>query len=229
MSFGIITSRKLFCANSYTNSIEEKLLNVVMATKFFLDTNSLNALTGLDKAGFSLLRTRLEESNAELCVTHIQVDERYTKEPSDYQQKIDKALEVLERNGIEIRKTMRTLTTKGLVIGISRVGFSMIFDAKIDDELRREIKKCDDEREKHKNMDKEARKLNIARDSLIAISSLDHDYFITSDKCLFQSWLKLVEGNAENRGILEKSHKIPKIIYVEPFPQAVLKEILTRT
>lgn len=212
-------------------AIQEKLLNVMMATKFFLDTNSLNALTGLDKAGFSILRTRLEESNTELCVTHIQVDERYNKEPPDYQQKIDKALEILERNDIEIRKTARALTTKGLVIGISRVGFSTISGddlGKIDDELRREIKKCNDEWGKHKNMSEKAKVLNIARDSLIAITSLNYDYFITSDKCLFESWLKVVEENAENKRILEKTYKIPKIIYIEPFPQAVLKGILTQ-
>lgn len=69
--------------------------------------------------------------------------------------------------------------------------------------------------------------LNIARDTLIAITSLNHDYFVTSDKCLHKSWRRVIEKDLENRKTLKaQSYKIPRIIYVRPdCPKAILKPL----
>lgn len=70
--------------------------------------------------------------------------------------------------------------------------------------------------------------LNIATDALISITALGHDFFVTSDYCVFKCWLKVIEDDAQNRkAILEKEkHKIPKILFVHPSPQKVFSEIV---
>lgn len=73
-----------------------------------------------------------------------------------------------------------------------------------DKALRQEIERCVGEKKKDD--------LNIARDALIALSSLNHDYFITADRCLFKSWKIIIESNEGNKKALEKEYKIPEII-----------------
>jgi len=96
--------------------------------------------------------------------------------------------------------------------------------ANIYDELRDEIRKCMEEKGKYKNKPKneEARVLNIARDCLIAITSTDYNYFVTSDKCLYESWMKILK-KSETKKILKN---IPNIIYEEPDPKKILDQIL---
>ena len=54
---------------------------------------------------------------------------------------------------------------------------------------------------------------NVAKDALIALSSLNHDFFITADRCLFRSWKKVVEFNEGNERTLEQNgYKLPKLI-----------------
>ena len=192
-----------------------------MAAKIFLDTCSIIALSGLDKAGFELLRSKLEESNSGLYASHIQVDEKYS-EISDFKQICKKAFEKFEEHGIRIHWEE---ATKGAVVGVSRVGYCRISGedlARIDDELRRELEKCMNEEGKHKNLDKKAKILNIARDCLIALTSTDYDCFITSDKCLYKSCIKVLQKN-ETKKMLEKT---PSILYVQPEAKKMLREIL---
>lgn len=195
----------------------------MMATKIFLDTCSiLFALSGLkDKADFDLLRNKLEESNSGSYASHIQIDEKYP-ETQDFKQICRKAFDKFEEHGIKIHWEE---ATKGAIVGISRVGYCRISGddlAGIDDELRRELEKCMNEEGKHKNLDKKAKILNIARDCLIALTSTDYDCFITSDKCLYKSCIKILQKN-ETKRILEKT---PSIIYVQPEPEKMLREIL---
>jgi len=71
------------------------------------------------------------------------------------------------------------------------------------------------------------RYFDIAQDAVIALTSLDHDYFITSDKCLNKSWKTVIEKNAENKKLLEKSYKIPRIIHrrtIKGIFEAIIKD-----
>jgi len=189
----------------------------MMAERIFLDTCSIIALSGLkDKADFDLLRSKLEESNSGLYASHIQVDEKYP-EISDFKQICKKAFEKFGEHGIRIHWEE---ATKGTVVGVSRVGYCRVFGddlARIDDELRNEVRKCMEEKGKNK-----PKVLNIARDCLIALTSTDYDYFVTSDKCLYESCIKVLQKN-ETKKILKKT---PSIIYVQPEPRKMLKKIL---
>lgn len=182
----------------------------------YLDTNSLIALSGLPETDFRSLKTRLGENSIRLNFSHIQVDEMQNKEFMNYQEKINEATKKLSENGIVVD----IKPTKGTVQGLWRNRFTENFtheSVKIYDEIREEIKKC---------MGIKAEQMNIARDALIAISSLNHDYFITCDWCLWKSWVKIVENNVANKNTIEKIFQIPKIIHVKAKPQAVMKGIL---
>jgi len=163
--------------------------------KFYLDTDALNRLSSLNGKKLEEFKKRFNSINAELIVTHVQVDERYSpKEEQKYQEVVDKAVETLRRNGIEIKVE----NTKGMVVGISRVGFCSICNSnirKIYDELDKEINAC----EKAKQNPKAP--LNVKRDAMIAVSSLEHSFLITTDKCLCDSFNKVVE---EKKELVEK-------------------------
>ena len=196
-----------------------------MTARIFLDTCSIIALSGLkDKADFDLLRKRLEECQSGLYASHIQGDEMHPKELSDFRLIYKKAFERFEKHGIKIHWEE---PTRGMIIGVSRIGFCRIFEddlAEIGDELERELRKCMEEKGRfnNKDIDEKAIVLNIARDCLIAITSLDYDYFITSDKCLYESWIKILQKHKPKR-ILEKTSGV---IYVQRSPKMTLKEIL---
>ena len=133
----------------------------------------------------------------------------------DYQQKIEKALKSLRSNGIVIHVE----ATKEIVLDISRFNLAKFGDeelGKLDDELRKEIDAC----ERAKGTIKHS--LNIARDALIAVSSLGHDFFITCDKCLSQSWNKVIGKHT----MLNQRFTIPRAVYIRPTPKDVAKQIL---
>ena len=178
--------------------------------KFSLDTNALLFLAGLEGAPLQVLKNRVEASSSELSITHVQVDEAHEKELEDYQQKIKKALASLTRRGINVRLE----ATKITVAGVSRADFTRLGDEQIStlyNELRKEIDMCQKTKGKPQSL------LNIACDAVIAVSSLDHDFFITTDRCLFDSWLKIINKH----GRLRQQHKVPKIIYARRSPKRV--------
>ena len=160
-------------------------------------------------------KNRLEISRAKLSVTHIQVDEKHLDELKNFQDKLRKVLGSLRKKGIHIQLE----PTKEMVAGLVRVGLVKLgYDEmhKFDDELRKEIDKCEKARGKTKEL------LNIARDTNIAVSALGHDYFITTDYCLFVSWVNALK---KHRVHLER-FKIPKIIYAHRSTEAVARQIL---
>jgi hypothetical protein len=188
-------------------------------TKIFLDTCSINALSGLDNASFAHLRSLLERSNSELWASHIQVDERYTQNNPEFEQMCEKAFEVFEKQGVKINLGI----TKGGVWGVSKWGLCSWGSEKLTEiynELKYEIETCMRKKGKYnsKPFDKKAMLSNI-RDCLIAITSADYDYFITSDDCLFKSWEKVLQ-KSENRQVLGR---ISDTKYVEPNPEKILK------
>lgn len=184
--------------------------------KFFLDTNALICLDGLKGSVLQDFKNRIDESNSELSTTHVQVDEwKLRREQRDYRRKVEEALASLKNKGIVIKVEL----TKGFVIGVSRIGFGRISGeetGKVYDELRKEIDECEKAEGRTKTL------LNIARDATIAISSLDHDFFITCDRCLSDSWCKVI-GKYK---MLRQRFKIPRVIYAIRNPSAVTKRIL---
>jgi hypothetical protein len=195
-----------------------------MTAKIFLDTCSIIALSGLkEKEEFDLLRNRLEECKSGLFASHIQGDEMHPEELSDFREIYRKTFEKFEKHGIKIHWEE---PTRGMIIGVSRIGFCRIFEddlAEIGEELEIENRKCMEEKGKfNKNIDEKAIVLNIARDCLIAITSLDYDYFITSDKCLYESWTKVLQRHKTEK----KLKKTSEVIYVRRSPEMILKEIL---
>jgi hypothetical protein len=196
-----------------------------MTAKIFLGTCSIIALSGLKETEeFDLLRNKLEECKSGLYASHIQGDEIHPKELSDFREIYRKAFEKFENHGIKLHWEE---PTRGAIMGVSRMGFCRIFEddlAEIGEELEREIRKCMEEKGKfnNKNIDEKAIVLNIARDCLIAITSLDYDYFITSDKCLYESWMKILQKHKPE----EKLKKTSEVTYVQLSPEMILKEIL---
>jgi len=196
--------------------------------KFFLDTNALLYLSGLKGSDLQDFKTKIEASNSELSTTHVQVDEstkhikfdkkidkEYEKKVRSYQRKIDKALGSLKNKEISVRLE----DTKIAVFGVSRFGFARFGNeeiGKLYDELRKEIDECQKAKGKPKPL------LNIASDATIAVSSLGHDFFITTDKCLFESWLKVIDKYR----MLGQQFKVPKIIYARRSPKEVAKQML---
>lgn len=184
-----------------------------MTTKFYLDTNALWLLSGL-KSSLPELSKYIVENHVELCTGQVQIDESVTE--GGFNEKIEKATRKLKAHDIvvSLEPTIET------VVDVSRIGFSKIGSdklGKIDDELRSEIECCEGNNRKSKS--------NLARDALIALSSLNHDYFITSDECLFKSWKKVIETNQENKAYLQKTYSIPKIIHCKN-PRGVLETIM---
>ena len=129
---------------------------------------------------------------------------------------------------------MASLTNKGIIVHLEPTRI-IVFDAsrpgdeetalaeyggeeieKLYGELRNEIYEC----EKAKGKTKTAS--NIARDATIAISSLGHDFFITCDRCLFDSWHKVISKHRT----LRQQFKIPTVIYTSPDSKEVTKRVL---
>jgi hypothetical protein len=171
---------------------------------FFLDTNTFILLSGLDEPDLSILREGVVRHGIKLCISHVQLDEQDKLEYNDYQQKIRQALAKFNQSGI----TLSIEPTNEVVWGVSRFDLCRFGSDKlgeIDDELRREITRCMGKRSKGV--------LNVAKDALIALSSLNHDYFITADKCLSLSWKLVVEFNEKNKKALEQDgYKLPIVL-----------------
>jgi hypothetical protein len=202
--------------------------NIMASVKFFLDTNALLFLSGLRGSDLQDFKNQMEASSSELSTTHVQVDEitkhvkfrepveeKHEKKVRTYEQKITEALKSLENKGIVVQIEPTKLT----VAGVSRAGHCMTASeeiGKLYDELRKQIDECQNAKGKPKLL------LNIACDATIAVSSLGHDFFITTDKCLFESWLKVI-GRYK---MLGQQFKVPKIIYARRSPKEVAKHML---
>jgi predicted nucleic acid-binding protein len=176
---------------------------ILLATSFFLDTNALIALSGLDENNFLKLSREIAKREISIYISHVQIDEQYNREFSDYQRKIREALKKFSEHCIEII----VKPTTQLVWDVSRWNFARFGSKKlgeIDDFLRQEIEKCMGK--KHKGV------LNVARDALIALSSLNHDYFITNDECLYKGWKIVVESNKNKKALKQGGYKLPQVI-----------------
>lgn len=196
----------------------------------FLDTNAFNSLAGIDDPELELLKEQINLGNISLSVCTIQIDERLDpkgkrhqdhvqikdpKERSNYYKSeiISHALNSLMDKGIRIslEKTKMTVLDRS----VSRLGYTKLGSkdlGKVYNHLRSELKKCS----------KNKPELNIIRDAVIAITSLDHDYFITCDRCLYYSWRNTIK---ENKDILQR-YKIPEFIFVKAESKKVAGKIL---
>ena len=184
-----------------------------MTAKFYLDTNALILLSGLNE-DLSELSKHISENHVELSIGHVQIDEEVSGD--NFNQNFEKALRKLRTYEI----TVNLEPTVIAIFDVSRFDLCKFGSkdlGKIYDELRTEIECC--ERKKPKP------KLNIARDAIIALSSLNHDYFITADECLLKSWRKVVENNQENKVVLQKTYSIPKLIHCKK-PKGILNTIM---
>jgi hypothetical protein len=189
----------------------------VTEKKVFLDTNALICLSGLPYEDICLLKKHLEENDIKLYFSTMQVDEKVnvTKEFASYQERINAAKKNLSANGIDIRIEPPKIAAQGF----ARQGFTIESYhecVKIYYEMAEEIEKCEGNK---------AEKMNVFGDALIAVTSLNHDYFVTGDRCLWKSWQKIIENNDENKKSIENLFKIPKIIHAAK-PQSVLNGIL---
>jgi hypothetical protein len=178
-----------------------------MVVKILLDTSALIALSGLEDEN---LKDQIRKLDIELWVTHIQVDEKYRKEVI-FDRKIEKALDAL-RKWINVR----IKPTEIAVWDISRFVYSKFGDDEINelyDVLREEITECEKVKGKAKDP------LSIACDAITAISSIGCDFFITCDKCLYESWTSIL-----------RKHRVTKLFpptkYVEPSHIKVAKLII---
>jgi hypothetical protein len=148
-------------------------------------------------------------------MSHVQVDE-YDKRDLSIYQKVEHALQKFRSNNILINIE----PTKEMVAGVSRPGFCRVGSDElheIDDALRREIAK--------RMGTKTKGILNLACDAMIALSSLNHDYFVTSDIYLFQAWKTVIENNQEYKKKLKAQYTVPKIV-LRKKPKGILQTIL---
>jgi hypothetical protein len=170
-----------------------------MVHEIFLDTNALIHLARIEEQDIHVLRTRIKESSSVMSVSHVQIDEssvlvrfkekateKNQKEVESYQQKIAEALKSLKMKGIEVLVE----PAKICVQGITRQGYAAHAGKELGefyDALRNEISVCEKSRGRAKNP------LNMACDATIAVSSFGHDFFVTTDRCLHNSWHKVIE------------------------------------
>jgi len=208
----------------------------MVGVKFFLDTNALIYLSGLEDLDLCDFKSRRDASNSELSTIHVSIDEitkhikfhepikkKHEKKVQSYQQKIDEALKTLKSKGI----TVRIEATKIPVTGIARAGYVRTASkeiGKLYDELRKEIDKCMKSKGNLRWLSKteKERVLNIARDAVIAVSSIGHDFFITCDRCLSESWKKVIGKYS----MLKQRYKLPRVICARPTPKTVAKQML---
>lgn len=182
--------------------------------KVFLDTNAFEALSGLPR---STIRDRFVEgcrkAGVVLCVSHIQVDEKVNHEMPSYQAKVQKAVRVFRELGLE---TCLELTPVG-VYGISRLAlarFGREDENALYQRLRQLISECD------KAAGKEG---DAMRDAIIGVSALDHDLFVTCDRCLYQSF-QSATSHPTNLG-----NRLPRVILTKAMTEDVAMAILTRS
>jgi hypothetical protein len=194
--------------------------------KFSIDTGVLWVLCKLQGSDLLSFKNQMKASSPELSFTHVQFDEAfpkekaYYKEMQNYEEEIRERLKTLDRKGIKVHVER----TKGFIWDVSRWGYATWGSKEINalkGELRKEIENCEKAKRKAEPHRKPKSRFNIARDSEIAVSSLDHDFFVTCDCCLSKSWKKVIDKN----GMLCQNYKIPKIILSERSPTKVAKEI----
>ena len=181
----------------------------------FLDTSALIALSGLRSHKVDALKNLIQSGNLRLNVSHIQVDEKVERNYVDYNRRIIKALGTLEKKGIKVC----LIPTKIAVTDVSRVELSTIGDEEINgfyDELLHEISEC----EKNKGKTKDWK--NLVCDAIIAVTAIDHDYFITCDSCMYDTWKKVIDSY----GILRHRFKIPRLYYANSDPKNVADIII---
>lgn len=133
----------------------------------------------------------------------------------NYQKKIGIALKSLGERKIIVHLE----DTKITVVGVSRIGYTEFGGeeiGKLYHVLRKQIAECEKTRGNLKTV------LNIARDAAIAVSALDHDFLVTCDKCLSDSW----RGVIGKHGILKQQFQVPEVIYAKPIPKQVAEQML---
>ncbi len=146
-----------------------------------IDTGALNVLQGNDGRVLSDLNNKITDSDSQLCVTHVQVDERYASF-EEYNSKLSKMVEDFSEKGLSLHIKMTEIT----VFGVSRFGTSKL-GSESQSDLFNELKKLIAECEKWKKTEE-----NVFRDSIIGISALNYDAFITTDICLSKSMKSLI-------------------------------------
>lgn len=185
--------------------------------KFYHDTGALNRLSSLEGKELEDFRKRFNSKDAELIVTHVQVDERYSHEGGQkYRETIDKAVKKLRSKGIQVKVE----NTKIGISGVSRWGYFTLSTSDIEkvyDKLDEEITACENAKQNPKDS------LNVKRDAIIAVSPLQYSFLITADKCLCDSFNKVIE---EKRGIIERVIT-PKAKLTAQSSEAVADCILT--
>lgn len=174
-------------------------------------------LLGCSQEQITEIAEEISKKNIELQICHIQIDEHSTDDKDTLgnsitlTEKAKKALKKLRTYGCQIN----IVCTKGIMFGISKFGlccFGDDFLSQLCDELIAEIGKWQ----------KQDKVSNVARDALIAVSSLDNNYFLTSDLRLKQAWDSVISKHQEE---VEKKYLIPKIIRCTK-PTGVYKSIL---
>jgi len=179
----------------------------------FLDTNALNAFTGISKKDAQIIHNLLEQSCSSIRVCHLQVDERYAH-ISKWNEKAEKIIYSFRNKGLVLNQ----IPSKISVTGVSRIGMSEIADgviSKIYDELVNVIENCE-----KKNKEKK----NIMIDAMIGVTSIGNEIFITCDCCLAKS-LKIVLDNAYPKYDKIFNIKKPEIIYIQPNTKNIVKKV----
>jgi len=184
--------------------------------KFYLDTGALNRLSGLDGKKLEEFKKRFNSKDAKLIFTHVQVDERYShKTKQKYQEIVDKTINILRNKGIQIQVE----NSKGVIVDISRCNYSTFSSqdiSKVYDKLDEEINACEKAKQKQKDP------MNVKRDAIICVSPLEYSHLITCDKCLCDSFNKVIK---ENKELVEKV-MIPKAKIANQSSEAIADCIL---
>jgi len=148
-----------------------------------------------------------------LCVSHIQVDEKVNRELFSYETKIERAVHVLSDMGLETRLE----STAVGVYDTSRYGMSRYGgddENALYDALVRLVSKCNQAAGK---------KADATRDAIIGVSALDHDLFITCDRCLSQGFQSAIATYARLQ------NRLPKLILSKTITEDVAKTIMNCT
>jgi len=174
--------------------------------RILLDTNMLNALSGCTETELSNLNKDLKSNGCELCVTHIQVDERYAWTQC-YETKVEKLIQDIINKGLNIS----TICTNIAVVGFSRVDLAKI--GGFENNFYKELLECLNKCEKGKTQE------NITRDAIIGTSSLECDVFITGDANLKKELIFLLNKYSE------KLKKTPTVVRRNPRKDNILNEI----
>jgi hypothetical protein len=177
--------------------------------RILLDTCSLNAIP-IDKDKLKSLNSLLTPKSAQFCLLHVTFNERYKKE--DIYANLKDLGKHYTDNGLIIHVNLSEIYLKGITIkGTARKASD--FQMQLFKELENLVKDCESSNKKD---------VNIKRDTIIGVSSLNYDVFITSDKCLKVSLDYLIQKNIKK---LKEKGTIPKTAYRKPEYQEIVDEI----